>query len=110
MKITFDYKTYKILHKKHSKTGLRDGPGDLGGHLGHHQAFYSKTVSGDYSFLGGLWVAFGPLELPKASAMPFGRTFLGAILNEKSEKRHPKRHPKNDAEKTQKKYAKRLPK
>ena len=79
-------------------------------HLGHHRAFYSKTVSGDNSFLGGLSVAFGRLGFPKASAMPFGRTFLGTILNQKSEKRHPKRGPKIDTEKTQKKYAKRLPK
>ena len=75
-------------------------------HLGHHRAFCSKTVSGGNSFLGGLWVAFGPLGLPKASAMLFGRTFLGAIFNQKSEKRHPKRHPKIDAEKTQKKFLK----
>ena len=34
--------------------------------------------------------------------MPFGRTFLGTILNQKSEKRHPKRHPTIDTEKTQK--------
>ena len=49
-------------------------------HLGHHRAFYSKTVSGNNSFLGGLSVAFGRLGFPKASAMPFGRTFLGTIL------------------------------
>ena len=49
-------------------------------HPGHHRAFYSKTVSGDNSFLGGLSVAFGRLGFPKASAMPFGRTFLGTIL------------------------------
>ena len=79
-------------------------------HPGHHRAFYSKTVSGNNSFLGGLSVAFGRLGFPKASAMPFGRTFLGTILNQKSEKRHPKRHPKIDAEKPQKMYAKRLPK
>ena len=79
-------------------------------HLGHHRAFYSKTVSGDNSFLGRLWVAFGPLGLQKASAMPFGRTFLGTILNQKSEKRHQKRHPTNCTEKTRKKYAKSLQK
>ena len=44
--------------------------------------------------MGGLRVAFGPLGLPKASAMPFGRTFLGAILEQKSEKLHSKRHTK----------------
>ena len=80
------------------------------GHPGHHRAFYSKTLKGDPSFWRGLWVAFAPQGLPKASAMPFGRTFSETILNQQSEKRHPKRHPKIDAEKTLKKYAKRLPK
>ena len=69
-------------------------------HLGHHRAFCSKKVSGDNSFLGGLWIAVGPLGLPKASAMLFGRSFLGPILDQKSEKRHLKRHPKIDTEKT----------
>ena len=69
-------------------------------HPGHHRAFCSKKVSGDNSFLGGLWIAFGPLGLPKASAMLFGRTFLGAIFYQKSEKRHPKRHPKIGTKKT----------
>ena len=76
--------------------------GALGGHMGHHWAFYSKTVAGDGSILGSLWVAFGTLGRPNASATLFGRTFLGTILDQKSEKRHPKRHPKNYTEKAKK--------
>ena len=77
---------------------------------GHHRAFYSKTVSGDYSFRGGLWVTFGAQGRPKASATLFSRTFWGGILDQKVEKRHPKRHAKIDTENTSKNYAKRLPK
>ena len=44
-------------------------------HLGHHRAFYSKTLKGDLSFWRGLWVAFAPQGLPKASAIPFDWTF-----------------------------------
>ena len=44
-------------------------------HPGHHRAFYSKTLSGDNSFLGVLWVAFGTLGRPKASTTLSGWTF-----------------------------------
>ena len=89
----------KILRKIHSKTGPRDGPGDFGGHLGHHQTFYSKTVSCYNSFRGGFWIAFGTLGRPKASATLFCRTFWGDILDQKAEKRHRKRHAKINTEK-----------
>ena len=108
------FKQYCKSHPKSDKNAPKLVPATVlkasWKHLGHHRAFYSKTLKGDLSFWRGLWVAFAPQGLPKASAVLFGRTFLGAILDQKSEKRHPKRHPKIDTVKTKKKHAKRLPK
>ena len=84
--------------------------GASGGHLGLHRAFYSKMVAGNYSILGGLWVAFGALCCPKASATLSHFTFLRTIFDQKREKRHPKRHSEIDTEKASKNNAKRLPK
>ena len=79
-------------------------------HLGHHRAFYSKTLAGNSSFWGGLWVAFGALGYPKAPATLSHVTFWPTFLDQKSEKRHPKRASQNWYRKTVEKYAKRLPK
>ena len=61
------------------------------GHLGHHRAFYSKTLAGNSSFWGGLWVAFGALGYSKAPATLSHVTFWATFLDQKLEKRHPKR-------------------
>ena len=97
------------IQKKCAKNGAPDGPGDIW-YLGLHRAFYSKMVAGNYSILGGLWVAFGALCCPKASATLSHFTFLRTIFDQKPEKRHPKRHSEIDTEKASKNNAKRLPK
>ena len=48
-------------------------------HLGHHRAFYSKTVSGEHSFLGGLWA----LGAPKSFRNAFWSDLFGSHFEPK---------------------------
>ena len=68
------------------------------GHLGHHRAFYSKTLAGNSSFWGGLWVAFGPWgsqKLPQCSSVgPFWEPFWTKSRKRGIQKGIPKLMPK----------------
>ena len=102
---TFFAKDCKSLPKsetKFAKNGAPEGPG------GTRWASTSRPPSGILfeNGRGGLldfarlWLAFGALGCPKASAIFSHQTFRGAILDQMLEKRHPKRHPIMDADKT----------
>ena len=85
-------------------------PGTAARHPGHHRAIYSKTVAGNLSFFDGLWVAFGTLGRPNASATLFGRTFLGTIFGPKVGKEASKKASQKIYRKNLEKITKRLPK
>ena len=79
-------------------------------HLGHHRAFYSKTVSGNNSFWGGFGSPLGPWGSQKRPQCllvgPFWEPFWTKNRKRGIQKGIPNLMPK----KKQKMYAKRLPK
>ena len=81
-------------------------PGTAARHPGHHRAIYSKTVAGDLSFFDGLWVAFGTLGRPKASATLFGQPFWSHFKPKSRKRGIQKGIPKNVPKKLRKIYQK----
>ena len=107
-----DCKTLPKSETKFAKSGAPEGPGGIGWASTSRppSGILFENGRGGLLDFGRLRVAFGALGCPKASAIFSHQTFRGAILDQKSEKRHPKRHPTMDAEATSKDTTKRLSK